>query len=43
MDRILVETEESVDWAEAQLYRIEQVGIQNYLAAQMGEQDEPER
>ena len=42
MDKILVETEESVDWAEAQLYRIEQVGIQNYLAMQMGEDEAPE-
>ena len=41
MDRILIETEESVDWAEAQLYRIEQVGIQNYLAMQMGDEEAP--
>ncbi len=33
---ILVEEEEHVDWLEAQLGQIEQVGIQNYLAAQIG-------
>ena len=36
MERILVQTEESVDWLEAQLYLIENVGIENYLARQMG-------
>jgi bacterioferritin len=36
MERILVQTEESVDWAEAQLHRIDKVGIENYLAMQMG-------
>ena len=40
MDKILVQSEESVDWAEAQLHRIDKVGIENYLAAQMGETSE---
>ncbi|HEX4150571.1 MAG TPA: ferritin-like domain-containing protein, partial [Pirellulales bacterium] len=33
---ILVESEEHVDWLETQLYRIETVGIENYLSEQMG-------
>ena len=33
---ILVESEEHVDWLETQLFRIGKVGIQNYLAEQMG-------
>ncbi len=37
MEKILVESEESVDWLEAQIGLIEKVGIQNYLAMQMGE------
>ncbi|MCA9100744.1 MAG: bacterioferritin [Pirellulales bacterium] len=37
MERMVVESEESIDWAEAQLDLIEKVGIQNYLAEQMGE------
>ncbi len=36
MERMVVESEESVDWGETQLELIKQVGIQNYLAAQMG-------
>ncbi len=40
MERILVESEESVDWLEAQLHLIDTVGIQNYLAMQMGESSE---
>ena len=40
MEKILVQTEDSVDWAEAQLHRIDKVGIENYLAAQMGETSE---
>ena len=36
---ILVESEEHVDWLETQLFRIEKVGIQNYLAEQMGGHD----
>ena len=36
MEQILVQTEESVDWIEAQMYLIDNVGIENYLAAKMG-------
>lgn len=37
MERILVESEESVDWAEAQLYLVDKMGIELYLASQMGD------
>jgi len=33
---ILLESEEHVDWLETQLFRIEKVGIENYLSEQMG-------
>ena len=36
MEKIVVESEESVDWLEAQLGLIESVGLQLYLASQMG-------
>ena len=36
LEPILTESEEHVDWLETQLYRIEKVGIQNYLTEQMG-------
>lgn len=36
--KILVESEEHVDWLETQLGLIEQVGLQNYLQSQMGEE-----
>lgn len=36
MTQMLVETEESVDWCEAQLDLIKMVGIQHYLAQRMG-------
>lgn len=36
MERMVVESEHSIDWCEAQLELIKQVGIQNYLAQQMG-------
>ncbi len=36
---ILTESEEHVDWLETQLFRIEKVGIENYLADQMGGHD----
>jgi bacterioferritin len=35
LERILKEEEESVDWHEAQLHLVEEVGKQNYLAAQI--------
>lgn len=36
LDHILQEEENHIDWLEAQLDQIEQMGIQNYLAEQMG-------
>lgn len=38
MERILVESEEHVDWLETQLGIIEQIGLERYLAEQMGEE-----
>tara|TARA_R110002111_G_scaffold256979_2_gene324646 strand:- start:141472 stop:141969 length:498 start_codon:yes stop_codon:yes gene_type:complete len=35
MDQMVVESEDSIDWCEAQLELIKQVGIQNYLAEQI--------
>jgi bacterioferritin len=40
LEPILVESEEHVDWLETQLYLIEKVGIQNYLAENMGSEEE---
>lgn len=37
MDELLRETEESVDWCEAQLDLIKMVGIERYLAQRMGD------
>lgn len=37
MERMVVESEESVDWAEAQLDLIKMVGLENYLFQQIGE------
>lgn len=36
LEPILAESEDHVDWLETQLYRIETVGIENYLTEQMG-------
>ena len=36
---ILIESEDHVDWLETQLFRIQTVGIENYLAEQMGGHD----
>ena len=38
--QILVESEEHVDWLESQLDLISKIGIQHYLAQQMGEAPE---
>lgn len=40
MERILVDSEEHVDWLEAQLELIETLGLENYLITQVGEEDE---
>lgn len=37
MERMVVESEESIDWAEAQLDLIRMTGLENYLAQQIGE------
>lgn len=37
MEKITVESEESVDWLETQQNLIAEVGLQNYLAMQMGD------
>ncbi len=37
---ILLDEEHHIDWLEAQLHAIEEMGIQNYLAQQMGEEKE---
>ncbi len=39
MERMVVESEESIDWAEAQFDLIKLMGIENYLAGQMGEDE----
>lgn len=35
LEKILVDEEEHVDWLEAQLHQIDEIGIQNYLAQQI--------
>jgi bacterioferritin len=42
LEAILTESEEHVDWLETQLHVIEQIGIQNYLSEQLGEEEEEE-
>ena len=39
LEEILEEEEEHVDWIEAQLALIDQVGIQNYLATQIRQEE----
>ncbi|MFP6763396.1 MAG: bacterioferritin [Planctomycetaceae bacterium] len=38
IEKILVESEEHVDWLESQLELIDKVGIENYLITQIGEE-----
>ena len=38
MERIVVESEESVDWLETQLHQMETIGLQLYLSGQVGEE-----
>jgi len=40
LEKILVESEEHVDWLESQLDLISKVGIENYLITQVGEEEE---
>ncbi|MBL9082710.1 MAG: bacterioferritin, partial [Planctomycetales bacterium] len=40
MEKILVESEEHVDWLETQLNLINEVGLANYLQSQMGDHGE---
>lgn len=40
MEKILVESEESIDWLEAQLDLINKIGLENYLSEQIGEDEE---
>lgn len=37
MERMVVESEESIDWAETQLDLIQRVGLERYLSQQFGE------
>jgi bacterioferritin len=39
LEKILVESEEHVDWLESQLDLIDKMGIENYLVTQVGEDD----
>jgi bacterioferritin len=40
MEKILVESEEHVDWLETQLNLISQIGLENYLSEQLGDDEE---
>jgi len=40
LQKILVDEEEHIDWLEAQLHAIQEMGIENYLAQQLHEKKE---
>ncbi len=40
LEHILVETEQHVEWLESQLHIINEIGLDNYLADQIGEEEE---
>ena len=40
LEKILVDEEEHIDWLEGQLHAIDEMGIENYLAQQLHEQEE---
>ena len=40
MEKLLVDSEEHVDWLESQLDLIDKVGIENYLITQVGDEDD---
>ncbi|MCC7087178.1 MAG: hypothetical protein IT427_19420 [Pirellulales bacterium] len=40
LERILVESEEHVDWLETQLGIVKEIGIAEYLSQQLGEEEE---
>lgn len=42
LEHILIETEAHVEWLESQLHIINEIGLDNYLADQIGEEDEGE-
>ncbi len=42
LEHILIETEQHVEWLESQLHIINEIGLDNYLADQIGEEDEEE-
>jgi bacterioferritin len=39
LKHILTDEEEHIDWLEAQLHAIDEIGIENYLTQQMGEEE----
>ena len=39
LEHILIETEQHVEWLESQLHIINEIGLDNYLADQIGEED----
>ena len=41
MEQIIRESEDSIDWLEAQLDLIKTMGLQNYLVTQVGEDEKP--